>query len=85
MINLKYNGVDLPDEKELDVVMNSYRASGGGDYFMFRGKKVIREILIDTAELVEEYISGRGFITASCNRNWKVVVEANVSLPKIAK
>lgn len=84
VIKLKHNGVDLPDEKELDVVMNNYRASGGGDYVMFRGKRVIREILIDTAELVEEYISGRGFIKASCNHNWKVVVEANAPLPKIA-
>lgn len=72
---LKYNGMDLDDDMVLDVVMNSYRAGGGGDYEMFRGKEIIREIAIDTAELMEEYISKRGAVSAACNRNWEVIVE----------
>lgn len=72
---LKYNGADLDDDMVLDVVMNSYRAGGGGDYEMFRGKEIIREIPIDTAELMEEYISKRGAVSAACNRNWEVIVE----------
>lgn len=72
---MKYNGADLPGGMELDVVLNSYRARGGGDYSMFQGKRVIREILIDTAELVEQYISERGSIPAACNHNWKIVIE----------
>lgn len=74
---LKYNGADLPGEMELDVVMNSYRARGGGDYSMFQGKEVIREILIDSAELVERYISERGNIASACNHNWEIVIERN--------
>ncbi|RCX17807.1 2',3'-cyclic-nucleotide 2'-phosphodiesterase/3'-nucleotidase [Fontibacillus phaseoli] len=72
---LMYDGVELSDETELDVVMNSYRAGGGGDYAMFWGKPIIREILRDTAELVEEYITERGKIPAECNQNWIVVAE----------
>lgn len=72
---LKYKTADLLDGMELDVVLNSYRARGGGDYSMFQGKRVIREILIDTAELVEQYISERGKIVAACNHNWEIVIE----------
>lgn len=75
VIRLLYEGAELSDELELDVVMNSYRAGGGGDYDMFRGKEVIREISADTADLVEEYIGRHKTISAHCNNNWKVVLE----------
>jgi len=73
VIMLNYNGKELLDDMELDVVMNNYRAGGGGNYDMFKGKMKVREILIDTAELLEEYIVARGSIIATCNSNWEVV------------
>lgn len=73
VIMLNYNGMELSDDMELDVVMNNYRASGGGNYDMFKGKMKVKEILIDTAELLEEYIVARGNIIATCNSNWEVV------------
>lgn len=73
--SLRYRGEDLPDDLVLDVVMNNYRAGGGGDYDMFKGKEVVREIQIDTADLIEAYITERGTISTVCNHNWKVIVE----------
>ncbi|WP_246061352.1 bifunctional metallophosphatase/5'-nucleotidase [Paenibacillus oralis] len=70
---LNYSGEPLRDDAEIDVVMNSYRAGGGGDYDMYRGKPVVKEIQIDMAELVAEYIRERGTIMATCNHNWQIV------------
>lgn len=75
VVKLNYHGAPLPDEAEVDVVMNNYRAGGGGDYEMYRGKPVIREIQQDMAELVADYIVRAGTIAASCDQNWRVTVQ----------
>ncbi|WP_018750163.1 bifunctional metallophosphatase/5'-nucleotidase [Paenibacillus sanguinis] len=75
VVKLNYHGTPLPDETEVDVVMNNYRAGGGGDYEMYRGKPIIREIQQDMAELVAEYIARTGTIAASCDQNWRVTVQ----------
>jgi 2',3'-cyclic-nucleotide 2'-phosphodiesterase/3'-nucleotidase len=53
--------------------MNNYRASGGGDYEMYKGKPIVKEILIDMSEIVTNYIENRGQIEATCDHNWRVV------------
>ncbi|WP_339302195.1 bifunctional UDP-sugar hydrolase/5'-nucleotidase [Paenibacillus sp. FSL K6-2441] len=73
VVKLTRNGAPLQDDTVVDVVMNNYRASGGGDYEMYRGKPVIREIQTDMAELVAEYIQRHGTIYASCDGNWRVI------------
>ncbi|MGG6313806.1 bifunctional metallophosphatase/5'-nucleotidase [Paenibacillus macerans] len=75
VVKLNRNGAALEDEAEVDVVMNNYRAGGGGDYEMYRGKPVIKEIQTDMAELVAEYIMKYGTIQASCDRNWRVIAQ----------
>lgn len=73
VVKLTRNGVPLQDEAEVDVVMNNYRAGGGGDYGMYRGKPVMKEIQTDMAELVAEYIQRHGTVRATCNGNWRVI------------
>ncbi|MNE61135.1 Trifunctional nucleotide phosphoesterase protein YfkN precursor [compost metagenome] len=58
---------------EFDVVMNNYRAGGGGDYEMYRGRPMVKEIQIDMFELVADYILKRRRISATCDHNWRVV------------
>lgn len=70
---LHYHGEELAPDQEIDVVMNSYRAGGGGDYEMYRSRPVVREIMSDMAEMISEYILARGKIEASCDGNWEVV------------
>ncbi|WP_239483802.1 bifunctional metallophosphatase/5'-nucleotidase [Paenibacillus rhizolycopersici] len=73
VVKLIRNGAPLQDETEVDVVMNNYRAGGGGDYDMYRGKPVVREIQADMADLVAEYLERHGTIRAACDGNWKIV------------
>ncbi|MBK1809221.1 bifunctional metallophosphatase/5'-nucleotidase [Clostridium sp. YIM B02505] len=69
---LKYKGSDMDMYKEYNVVMNNYRASGGGDYFMFKDKLLVKDIPTDVSELIANYILDRKIISATVNDNWKV-------------
>lgn len=69
---LARTGRPLDPEGEYDVVMNHYRASGGGDYRMFRGKPVVREVTVDMTETIAEYLTKAGVVRARADGNWKV-------------
>ena len=70
-INYKNSPIDM--EGEYAVVMNNYRAGGGGNYLLFRGKPVLKDIPTDMAELIANYILERKTIKATVNDNWKVI------------
>jgi 2',3'-cyclic-nucleotide 2'-phosphodiesterase/3'-nucleotidase len=71
--DLKYCGMELQMEAEFEVVMNNYRAAGGGEYKMFKDKPVIKDIPTDVSELIANYIIETGNINAEVNNNWKVI------------
>ncbi len=85
VVKLLYEGEPIQDETKFEVVMNNYRAAGGGDYDMFRGKPVVREVQIDMAELVANDLRKRGTIEAGCDHNWRVVGSSDGSIIKMAK
>lgn len=70
---LRFKGEPLAMDREYEVVMNNYRAGGGGNYFMFRNKPVVREVPTEVSELIADYILERGTITATVDHNWVVV------------
>ena len=70
---INYKNYPLNMDKDYAVVMNNYRAGGGGDYLMFREKPVLKDIPIDMAELIANYFLERKTIKATVNGNWKVV------------
>jgi 2',3'-cyclic-nucleotide 2'-phosphodiesterase/3'-nucleotidase len=72
VVKLNYHGKPLNLSEHYEVVMNNYRAGGGGDYDMFKDKPVMKEIQTDMTELVANYILERKIVYASCNDNWKV-------------
>lgn len=73
VIRLDRQGKPLAEDELFDVVMNNYRAGGGGDFTMFKGKPVVKDIAVDMVELLADYIRERGRIVASANGNWQVV------------
>jgi len=70
---LTRNGRPLILSEQYDVVMNNYRAGGGGNYEMFKDKPVIKEIQIDMTELLANYFLKRKTVQAGCNHNWRVI------------
>ncbi|WP_226678231.1 bifunctional metallophosphatase/5'-nucleotidase [Mesobacillus jeotgali] len=73
VVKLSHKGHDVKPEEEFEVVMNNYRAGGGGDYTMFKNKTVIKEIQTDMTELLANYFLEHNTIKATVNHNWKVI------------
>ncbi|MGG0737774.1 bifunctional metallophosphatase/5'-nucleotidase [Niallia taxi] len=73
VVKLQYEGRDMTEDEQFEVVMNNYRAGGGGNYFMYQNKPVLREIQFDMSELIANYILERKTVTATCDHNWKVI------------
>ncbi|PGX16588.1 bifunctional UDP-sugar hydrolase/5'-nucleotidase [Bacillus sp. AFS033286] len=71
--SLQHKGTPLHMDGEYDVVMNNYRASGGGNFFMFQNKPVVKDIPTDMSELIANYILKHKRIEATQNNNWKVI------------
>ncbi|WP_283214697.1 bifunctional metallophosphatase/5'-nucleotidase [Paenibacillus sp. HWE-109] len=73
VVQLDFEGKALDLGASFDVVMNNYRAAGGGNYTMFQNKPVVKDIPTDVAELLAGYIMERGTIEATLNHNWEVI------------
>lgn len=73
VVKLERQGQPLVEDDMFDVVMNNYRAGGGGNYTMFQGKQVVKDINTDMVELLADYIQKRVHIEATVNGNWRVV------------
>lgn len=71
--HVTYHGEPLMDDNTYKVVLNNYRASGGGDYAMFQGKKVVKEIQKDAVELIQEYFEKYHIVEAKTVDNFKVI------------
>ncbi|MHA7967642.1 bifunctional metallophosphatase/5'-nucleotidase [Paenibacillus sp. CAU 1782] len=69
---LERSGQPLEMDGEYSVVMNNYRASGGGDYAMYVGKPVLYEGADDMAALVERYIRNHQPLSVPKTGNWRV-------------
>jgi len=73
VVRLMKDDSPLHMDQSYHVVMNNYRATGGGNYHMFKGKKVIKEIQLDMTEILANYFTKYGTVKAEVNHNWKVI------------
>lgn len=70
---LTYSGKPIQENDELEVVINQYRAVGGGNYDMFSADKIIREITVDMTELIADYFKKHDRITPDTFNNFQVI------------
>jgi 2',3'-cyclic-nucleotide 2'-phosphodiesterase (5'-nucleotidase family) len=69
---LQYQGKPIDPMQTFRVVMNHYRARGGGNYTMFQHKPVIKEIQRDMTELIAEYIEARPYFNVTPTGRFQV-------------
>ncbi|MBR2824882.1 MAG: bifunctional metallophosphatase/5'-nucleotidase [Solobacterium sp.] len=56
IVELKYLGNDVQDSDRFTIAVNSYRASGGGNFEMMRNCPTVKEYPTDIVELIADYI-----------------------------
>lgn len=69
---ITYKNKPLLDEDTYHVVVTNYRASGGGNFEMFLGSKVIREIQKDPVDLIQSYFEEHPTIEAYTINNFHI-------------
>lgn len=73
IVALTFEGHTITAQEQLDVVVNQYRAVGGGNYDMFDASKIVKEITVDMTELIAEYLKKHPVIEATVNHNFKII------------
>ncbi|UOQ87217.1 bifunctional metallophosphatase/5'-nucleotidase [Gracilibacillus salinarum] len=73
VIKLSFQGEPIEPEQYYQVVMNNYRASGGGDYHMFKQKEVIKDIPVDMTELITDDLLKQGVIHPDLTRHFEIL------------
>lgn len=69
-----YQGKAIKADDILTLVVNNYRASGGGEFEMLKDCKVIKEIQRDMLDCMAEYITERKVIEVDHHDNIKVII-----------
>ncbi|GEO68080.1 bifunctional metallophosphatase/5'-nucleotidase [Levilactobacillus spicheri] len=77
--NLTYHGQPVRDDQPLRIVLNQYRAVGGGHYGMFGANKIIAESQSAMSELIADYLQAHPVVDATTNQNFSVVNEPRES------
>ncbi|WP_028390036.1 bifunctional metallophosphatase/5'-nucleotidase [Bacillus cihuensis] len=68
-----YQGHPLDLTASYEVVMNNYRASGGGNFSYFADCPIIKDIQIDMTELIANYFRKNPIVQATCHQNWTIL------------
>ncbi|MTV83290.1 bifunctional metallophosphatase/5'-nucleotidase [Secundilactobacillus folii] len=72
---LTYRGQPVTNTQTFKLVLNRYRAGGGGHYDMFRADKIIAENKTPMSQIIADYLRAHPVIKARVNHNFKVVNE----------
>ncbi|USS86095.1 bifunctional metallophosphatase/5'-nucleotidase [Fructilactobacillus cliffordii] len=73
VINPTYHGKPVTNKMKLKIVLNTYRAVGGGHYPMYSEDKVIRYDTITMSNLIAKYLQKHPEVKADHTRNFKVI------------
>lgn len=73
--NVTYHGEPLKEDEKYHVVLNNYRAIGGGNFDMFKDKRVVKEIRTEISELIRTYFEKNETVEALLTKNYTVKAE----------
>lgn len=72
VVSITKNDIPLEMDKTYSIVMNNYRAAGGGNFKMFKNKKVLKTYDKDMVDVLSSYISKRKTIQLNTTNNIKI-------------
>jgi 2',3'-cyclic-nucleotide 2'-phosphodiesterase/3'-nucleotidase len=70
LLFLRRNGRDVSDDETFLVALNSYRASGGGGYAVWRSCPRVFESRESLRDLLIQDARGKGELAPKANENW---------------
>ncbi|MDD5864377.1 MAG: bifunctional UDP-sugar hydrolase/5'-nucleotidase [Firmicutes bacterium] len=73
VVSIRYQGQELPEDRELTLCLNNYRASGAGGYPLYAQCPLVREQPTEIAQLIMEYVTRHREITVD-KTNWFRIV-----------
>lgn len=73
VVSLLRHGRDVEPDDEFTIVVNSYRAAGGGGFDMIGDAPVVSEVMRDVSELIASYVIERKVIDFDSVSNIKVL------------
>lgn len=68
-----FQGLPLELNRTYEVAMNSYRAYGTGNFKMYQASKIVREVQIETADLIADYIQKYQPLNIAQPHNIKII------------
>lgn len=71
--SIRFRGEELPEDRELKLCMNDYRASGTGGYEVFCTCKKVQEGTTEISELIMDYVISHGNLTVD-REKWLTVL-----------
>ena len=77
---LTYAGQPIQASDQLEVVVNQYRAVGGGNYQMFTADKIVREVTEDMTEIIADYLREHPVVKAETEQNFQVINSSSNSI-----
>ena len=72
IISLTRNGDEIKDDDEFNLVINNYRASGGGNFAMLRDAPTVKEIQSTMVDILANYIINNKVIDFEAVHNIKI-------------
>lgn len=74
IIELYYQGNKVKEDDIFTLVVSNYRAAGGGNYFMFKEAKIIKDIQVDMVSLISDYLAIHKELYVNHQDNIKVII-----------
>ncbi|MDD5792048.1 MAG: bifunctional UDP-sugar hydrolase/5'-nucleotidase [Erysipelotrichaceae bacterium] len=74
IISLKYQRSDVKDDDSFLLAINNYRASGGGNFLMFKDCEVVREIQDDMVNVIGNYLLKHPKVKVEHHDNIEVII-----------
>lgn len=74
IIKMEYHGSPIQDDDFFTIVLNNYRAVGGGDFWMVPSCVTVSDVNRDMSELLAEAILKRGIYPVIHHENIKVIL-----------
>ena len=72
--DVKVEGEDINLEKKYKLVLNNYRATGGGNFSLFPQLKTLKEDTRDIAEVLIDYVKENNYVEIEDKNNIKLKI-----------